>query len=270
MRLTTTSFTNWRWKQLFRDGSLNYIGWTGAAPNFTEKAYKASLGGFDSLGNPQWNGFITQAEAQVNATNQPLMDGGWNTSLSGSEATTGGYFPMYQATKLFNSSATTRLPHLGAMKSGFPSYAWTAMPEVCMDVPDNQGSFPCGIGYGNHNGIGPVRTEGRNIFLMYDGQYKPFGDQIYQYWEDGLLVGQFGNEFPYMTNINKNEAPGQAANIKSFSTVSYNGDVFVIHSDESVHGPIQRWHVSNLASIHEYGGSSTLGATSTVQLDQLF
>ncbi|WP_263353384.1 chitobiase/beta-hexosaminidase C-terminal domain-containing protein [Acidicapsa acidisoli] len=270
MRMTSVSFLNWGWKQLFRDGSLGYTEKSGQAPNIIDTVYNAPLIGFDSQDNPQWGSFTPVAVAEINSTNQPVGNSGWSLNLTGVEPTTGGYYPVYQAGSPFNSSSTTRYPHLGAIKSGLQNYAWTTMPEVCMTVPDNHGGFPCTNSYGDHNGIGPEQTEGRNIFLMYDGQYASYGDQIYHYWEDGLLVGQFGNQFPYGNTPVGNPPTGQAGNIRRFTTVSNGNDVYLYHTDEAIHPPIHRWHISNLQSIHEFSVVSPLGATSTLQLNQLF
>ena len=267
---TTTSFTDWKWKQLFRDGSLGYTEVASSPIGYTNTVYISSLLGFDSSANPIWNAGDAVAAVTSNSISQPHISGGWNTPFTGVEATTGGYYPIYMQGHIYNSTSTTNYPHLGAFVSGNPSYSWTAMPEVCYRIPDYHGEYPCTNSYGGHNGIGPERTEGRSIFLMYDGQYASYGDQIYQYWEDGLLVGQFGNRYPYLNRVYYPAPPGQAGNIGSFSTVSYNGDIYLYHSDEADHSPIHRWHISNLQSIHEYSATALPGVLTPVQLLFLF
>ena len=139
-----------------------------------------------------------------------------------------------------------------------------------MTLPDGHGGFPCAPGYGKHNGIGPEQTEGRNIFVMYDGQYSTAGDQIYHYWEDGLMVGQFGNTSPHPDNFLANIPVGQANNVAAMATVLVNEDVYLYHTDESDHSPLQRWHVSDLDSVHEFGGSASIGKGSIIQLNKMF
>ena len=271
MRLTPVVFPPGAASQLLRDGTLSRTTFTGSAPNYSETVYKATLSGFDSQDNPLWGSYTPVISVDVNSDNQPRARTGWNSSFTGVEATTGGYYPVFQATP-FNSTATTGIPHVGAMKAGFSGYAWTAMPETCaLTVPDFHGEFPCQASYGGHNGISPVRVEGRNIFVFYDGQDANYGDQIYQFWEDGLMVGQFGNMFgKYSNNIWSTARPGQAENIRSFSTVSVHNEIFLYHSDEAWHGPVHRWEISNMSSIHEYGASGPLRATSTLNLQRLF
>ena len=270
MRLTSTAFRNFQWKRLFRDGSLGWGGAGGKLPSNSETIYTAAPPAFDSQNNPHWSGQTPVATLKFDSTDLPLLDGGWGSAPGGIWPTTGGYYPIYQPGRLFNSSQTTRYPHLGAIKAGSTTYAWTAMPEVCMTLPDAHGGFPCQPGYGNHNGIGPEQTEGSNIFVMYDGQYSTAGDQIYHYWEDGLMVGQFGNSSPHPDNFLANIPAGQANNTAAMATVLVGADVYLYNTDESDHSPLHRWHVSNLDSVHEFSASSPLGASSTLQLAASF
>ena len=269
MSPTTTYFSNFNWKQLFRDGSLGYTNLEPGPQGFINSIFQMKLVGFDSQDNPIWNSSELVAQVNSDIQSQPHLSLGWNTPFSGIEPTTDGYFPLYMQGYNYNYSSTTNLPHLGGVISGKSTFQWTAMPEVCINFPDNQGGFPCTKSFGGHDGIGPERTEGMSIFVMYDGQYASYGDQIYQFWEDGLLVGQFGNDSSYLNRIYNNVAPGQAGNIAAFSTVMVNGDVYVYHSDEAVHTPIHRWHVSNLQSVHELYATGLLGASSVLELRKL-
>ena len=124
--------------------------------------------------------------------------------------------------------------------------------------------------------MGPVRTEGKSIFAGYDGQYATWGDQFYHFWEDGLMVGQFGltTALPCMTagcgnNNYLPPHPGIAGNINGFLTTSYNGDDYLYLPDESW-GALHRWHIYNLTSVHEFGGSGILQPNGGVILTQLF
>jgi len=115
-----------------------------------------------------------------------------------------------------------------------------------------------------------ARTEGRNIFTAYDGQSAAYEDQIYHFGEDGLMVRQFGNLYPYAITPTVNAYLGQAENIRSLSTVSINGDVYAYTNDEGHEGPIQRMHLQNLDSIHEFAASGAMGSAMTLSLSQLF
>lgn len=112
-------------------------------------------------------------------------------------------------------------------------------------------------------------VEGKNIFVMYNGQYAPYGNQYYHYWEDGLLVGQFGQTYAYPKTLLGFTNFDTAGNITSFATTMYNGDAYLYHADED-YAPAHRWHVSNLSSVHEYSGSGLLQPNGGVTLAPLF
>jgi hypothetical protein len=264
MRDTGISQPTGSWKTLLRDGSLSYYAVTGASPTNTVTAYHAWLTGFDGNANPLWSSFTSLGAATTTRYNYPVYPGsGWGVFYTGTDATTSGYIPVFSS-GVYNSSLTTGFPHLNAIKRGYTGYAWSVMPEVCLTAPDFHGSFPCNGGYGGHNGTGPVRVEGKNIFAAFDGQYALAGAQFYHYWEDGLMVGQFGNWQQYPANFQRPSLPGNAGNIGAVSTTTYGGDVYFYNSDESW-APLHRWHISNLSSVHEYGGSGVLQPGSKVR-----
>ena len=259
---------------LLRDGSLVYSNKTGTTPSFVVTAYKATLTGFDGSNNPIYGSFVAVGSTTTNATNASLIPStGSFIGSNGAETTTSGYMPVFWTAQK-NNSATTHYPHLAAIKSGFASYAWTTLGEVCFQVPDYLGNFPCKNGFSSFNGIAPIQVEGANIFVGYDGQNVPWGDQYYHVWEDGMIVGQFGNDQGYlyqnaMHGYFQAMRPEQAENIGDISTTTYNGDVYMYHPDEGS-GSCHRWHISNLSSIHEWGGSGQLQPNGKITLAPIF
>jgi hypothetical protein len=173
---------------------------------------------------------------------------------------------------------TTRYPHAAAIRSGYASYAWTTLPEVCMNnAPDFKGGYPCDTaGYG---GITPVHVEGRTMLFYYGGNWTPYGAQFYHLYEDGMMIGQFGNnqQFPGVNispqplNLNYPMHPGNIGNSSWITTTTINSgnDIYVYVGDEAL-TPGHRWHISNLGAIHEYTGTATLQPNAQVTLSKVF
>jgi hypothetical protein len=163
------------------------------------------------------------------------------------------------------------------MKNGFASYAWMTMPEVQMpNAPDYKGSFPGNGGNGGAEGTSYIKTEGTNFIFLYAGNYTNWGAQFYHYYEDGMLVGQFGNNqaFPGSQNgapfkLGYPVRPGNFGNIGHMTSTVVNGDIYVYVGDES-YSVAHRWHISNLSSIHEYAGSTILQPNASVTLSRVF
>lgn len=276
MRDTEISWKNGAWRRMLRNGILSYSAVTGNPPDYTVTVYQAPLTGFDSNRNPRWGSYSAVVSATTDSANSSLRPSpGWGDEFSGPETTTDGYYPIYQAGTVIG---TDNYPHLGAIASGHSTYAWTTMGEYTPDpsgefsargAPNYNGKWPGGHSFGGHNGIGYPHTEGKNIFVGYDGQYASWGDQFYHFWEDGLQVGQFGKNVPYPANIMAESHPGDAGNIARFATTTYNGDIYLYLADEAF-APMHRWHISNLNSIHEFSGSGVLGPNGRATLTRLF
>jgi hypothetical protein len=89
-----------------------------------------------------------------------------------------------------------------------------------------------------------------------------------------MIVGQFGNNQAYIFFSAQNGTfqatrPENAENIGDISTATVGGDIYLYHPDEA-YMHIHRWHISNLSSIHEWGGSGTLQPNGSVTLVRLF
>lgn len=62
--------------------------------------------------------------------------------------------------------------------------------------------------------------------------------------------------------------PTNFRNTTFWSAAPYNGDVYIYSGDESA-GPAHRWHISNLASIQEFAGTTVLAPGATVTLSPI-
>jgi hypothetical protein len=87
------------------------------------------------------------------------------------------------------------------------------------------------------------------------------------WWEDGLMIGQFGHP-ANVYNEDGGVFAGSAGNIASMASVTVGKDVYMYNSDESLHPGIHRWRISGLDTIHELSGTAMLGTT--VVLNALF
>jgi hypothetical protein len=195
-----------------------------------------------------------------------------------------------------NPVYSQNFPHFAGINPAVSttSYAFQVMPELCVyywDV-DQAGYFPfaatgptddtCtgtppggGFGqdsYGRHDGIG-TWTIGNFFFVGYDGQGATWGDQFYQYNDDGLLVGQFGNTPYYDLSQGAGHArlgtvsgfpgtqpiAGSAGNIAMFQATrpDSNGVIYLYHTDEGHYGGIHRWSIRDTASVSEVAATIT-------------
>jgi hypothetical protein len=255
---TPVRFTGW--KSTFDvtpmqvDGSLLKLTTTGKAPNRTITIQRAALNGFDASGNPIRDAYITVATANYDSTDEPSVGNGWGMSSLG-QPTTSGVYPIY-STQPFSSFSSTGKPHLAGVVAGRSSYLFHANREGCIQFPDHSGTWPCTNSYGGHNGIGS-QAVGDNIFTTYDGQYARYGEQVFHYWTDGLMVGQFGQNI--FSNPDAPKPPGAAGNIAMTRFVSAKGKIYMYMTAEAGYTPVQRWSISNLRSISEAMGSGKLG-----------
>lgn len=260
---------------MLRNGNLRQVSSAGSAPSKTTSISDNILTGFDSNNNPIYNSGGTVASVTTNSSNALLFNNNSGV-LFGSDTSTNGYFPVFR----IDTNSIFRYPHAGAFKTGSSSYLWQTLPETWVGpVPDYKGGFaqygPTGSAGGNQ-GMLPVRTEGQNFIFSYLSNYYTPGAQFYHYWEDGLMVGQFGNNQnfpgafatpPYLQGYPVR--PGNFGNASIFASTSYNGDIYVYVGDEA-YAAAHRWHVSNLSSIHEYSGTTVLQPNGSVALTQVF
>jgi len=95
-----------------------------------------------------------------------------------------------------------------------------------------------------------VTVAARHIIYGYHGEAWNGGqaDQWMHFLDDGLFVGQFG--VPVYPADNKVVAQaGAAGNAFSPQLVSVNGQLYLWHNDEGVHGGVHRWHIADADSV---------------------
>jgi hypothetical protein len=232
---------------------------------------------FDSNNNPIYGTATNIITAATNNTNYAMI-----STAVGGELSTNGYFPYYygQSTLSPTSYGTTMwsYPHFATLKAGFPSFASQSMPETYQYTSSFRAEFPSVPSTTFIEGGGTVYTEGSNFFFFYAGNNAINGSQIYHYFEDGMVVGQFGNVggFPpgyFNGSFTVLSAPNQPTNFGNpqyWSVISMNNgaDIYVYMSDETF-AMAHRWHISNLGSIQEFAGSGLLQPNGSVTLSQI-
>ena len=252
----------------FLDNKGNVSYWAGLSKgsNLIFTALQRDFIGFDATDTPRWGSArpvasVSTVRTANDAVNDPFGFGGWGMRMY-PEATNSGYFVTYNTT---NTTIAGRDFHLGGVMQGSNDWAWKTSRGALIKTPDGKGSFPDYSSYGGHNGIAAL-VEGNNIIQGYDGQYGSFSNQWMHWWEDGLMIGQFGN--PPSFSADGGMIAGTAGNIASMVSVSVGKDIYLYHSDEGLHPGIHRWRFSGLDTIHELKGTTTLG--SDVILENLF
>ena len=204
-------------------------------------------------------GTVTAVNGQVQSI--ALTNAGVNCpnggGISGAATTTSG-----SGVGLTVNFTTTPLPHLGGISIGGPQYNFETNREGFLTSPDGHGTFPVTGAFGGHNGQA-CGVSGKHIFCLYDGQYAAYGATVYDYYEDGLLVGQFG---PYQGAVPQGPAfsPGTVGNIAQWQVVTVNGDAYGYESDEAPVSPMVRWHMSNLP-VYEFTGVGQPGGSIQLQ-----
>lgn len=251
---------------LQRDGSLTSTNPYSNAVTTSFSVTKQALTGFDSSGNPLRAAAVNVATVNVNPDAQPININGWSI-VTPMWPTTGGVYPIYQAP----FKGTLGFPHLAGVVAGRSSYLWMNNRERCMVYPDFQGGFSCVDGFGGHAGIA-APAEGHHIIAGYDGQYATWGNSYSDYYEDGLLVGEFTQANPSRSrviNVTPPIAPsGFAGNIGGEMLATVGSDIYMYIPTESGFLPIERWDIGNLSSIHEDSGTGALG--DSITLTRLF
>jgi hypothetical protein len=273
-RPTGNTLPNGRFNVIERDGSLMY-GYANGTN--TVQISKSVLTGFDSLGNPVRAPFATVATANYSPSTEvsPVSSsGGWLYGGWGYYASmypsTGGVYPVYAANP--QGCDSIGAPHLAGVSANETHFIFQVMPEANMSVPDFKGSFPCRAGYGSHAG-GSTVAEGHHIITLYDGQYATFGEFFTDYWDDGLLVQEFGKSSPAPLSGSQQtggylatDVPGDGGNIAFATTVVVDGILYVYHPSEAA-VKVQRWHFDT-SHVHEYQATGLLG--SSVKLTKMF
>jgi hypothetical protein len=229
--------------QLYPDGSLRRVSTfrVGVPTVFTKK----ELLKFTPDNDPVWGPENTIAQTQPAEPADPGYRGN-NTLLRSGEITSSGIITIFDGT-------VANCWHLGGVKVGGDKLLWRSGMST---IKEYSGPFPADGAFdiGNHtNYPGCVAiASGRNIFWGYHGEFWKNSEvnKWTQVYDDGLFIGQFGVAGP---EAGKGEAAAEmAGNCFAASVVKLpNGDTYLYHNDESIHGGLHRWKISGLLTIKE-------------------
>jgi hypothetical protein len=225
------------------DGTLKRFSYTQIGQPATW--YTKPLVGFDSDNNPQWG-------AETVLATLPVAKGGdalaWGGAAPG-QVTVSNVLVSFDLD--LDQYGHGFGYHLGGLVPGTTKWLW----QTAKATPNGyQGPFPAGHMYDVANNVnyagGNVYVNGRSIFWNYKGENWKSGqtNKWNHVWDDGLVIGQFG--VTTAENGGGNIA-GNAGNVSAGSIVEVNGNLYLYHNDESVHGGIHRWKITGLATVQE-------------------
>jgi len=227
-------------EQLYPDGSLRSYVQRGSA----FEVYVRRLVGFDAAGNPSWD-----APTPLAGIAELLPDDPYYHDVPVVGGVNEARFPETSSgVVIFFNPGKTNGFHLGGVRVGERSWLWRASPTNTWsvnragEIPSPDGSFDIdrGVNYAGNT----VVTAGRQIIYGYHGEGWNGGqaDQWIHFLDDGQFIGQFGK--PVYPSQNKVSAgSGEAGNAFSPQLVRVNGEYYLWHNDESVHGGVHRWHL---------------------------
>ena len=229
------------------DGTLRII-YTGSVTD-TMSWTSRSLRGFDNRNNPIWNNPTTIASSP-------------RTTIKDPKPNTQSFPAKTKSDKLIvfcnrkNDAFGLRDGyHLGAIKKGTNKWLWKASKSTTENYfgpMPKDGSFD--IGNGVEYPGGHVYAVDNNIFWNYHGEFwKNSQSNIWNHYADnGLMVSQFGIvSLDGERTYGEQAFPMGAGNVFSSSFVKVDSNYYLYHNDESVHGGVHRWKISNLSSIKE-------------------
>lgn len=145
--------------------------------------------------------------------------------------------------------------HLGAIAAGSAVYQWQTSKANSTSYSGpfpTDGTFDRGNGVVNGYAGGDVIGADDNIFWNYIGEFWQNSqvNKWQHYYEDGLMINQFGIDGPTAQANDGVQAPRYfAGNAFSTAIQKVGSDYYIYHNDESVHGGIHVWKVENLSSI---------------------
>ena len=216
---------------------------------------KYRITGYDSSGNPIWS-----TTPEILATT-PASNSTDPFGVAARELTSTNKLIFYDPDKSENGHGEGY--HLGAVEKGGTKWLW----RTALNVPKSYtGPFPSDGSFDSGNGViyagGPILISDQNIFWGYHGEFwKQSQTNKWNHVHDsGLFVGQWGTL--KKDHYSDEAVAGNAGNTLSGSVAKVNGITYIYHNDESVHGGVHRWKVSNLNSIQIQNAiPTTLNAT---------
>ena len=235
------------------DGSLKSFnhGAVGTTATWSSQA----LNGFDASNNPVWSSVNTIASIATTSGGDPID---YNGGTPGN-TTTSGMLVSFDNGLNLNGHGTNY--HLGVIKLGSATnnkFLWKTSQITTTnyegDFPDN-GGFDVGnnVNYGGAD----VWAIDNNIFWNYHGESwkNSQTNKWNQYSDIGLSIGQFG----VVTDdyLNQEAFPMGAGNVFTGVFAKDNGNYYLYHNDESVHGGLHRWKITGLNTIQVQRASFT-------------
>lgn len=226
------------------DGNIYYISGDTQSLGSTLTYKQRLLTGFDGSNNPQWAAATTIGTFPALTNQHPL----W-LSYTTPFITTSGKMVV------FGEHKDAPGMHLGAIVAGTAAYVWQTSKA---NSTSYSGAFPTDGTFDRGNGVqngyagGDLVGKDNDIFWNYIGEFWQNSqvNKWHHYYEDGLMLGQFGKTGPEAQAIDGTQAPREMAG-NAFSTAiqKVGSDYYIYHGDESVHGGIHVWKVSNLSSM---------------------
>ncbi len=244
-----TGVTTPKYSLINKNGSLRRIS-TRSIGNPTS-IYQKALTGFDINNNPVYSEEVILEATPDVTMNDPVTVGvvGWEGYVL--NPTDSGYYITYEGGSPNFTHASNEW-HLGAIKNN--SWVFKTAKGTFQKY---DGPYPTDGRYDMGNTVqypgGPILVEENNIFWGYHGEFwKQTQTNKWQHvYGDGLLVSVFG-----VTGMdvggNVAASPAQmAGNVLTAGIVKIGKDYYLYHCDESYHGGVHRWKISNLNTIQE-------------------
>lgn len=225
-------------------GNIYYISGDTQAVGSTLTCKKRTLTGFDGSNNPTWGAASTIYTFPSLTTQHPLY-----LSYTTPVITTSGKLVV------FGDHKDAPGMHLGAVAAGTAAYVWQTSKANATSYSGNfptDGTFDRGNGVVNGYAGGDLVGADDHVFWNYIGEFWQNSqvNKWHHYYEDGLMLGQFGKTGPEAQAIDGVQAPREMAGNAFSTAIQKSGsDYYIYHGDESIHGGVHVWKVSNLASM---------------------
>jgi len=238
---------------LYPDGNLKWV--DDFKPGVPTIWYIRSLTGFDGNNNPVWALQKPLAMSTPATLDDPLyrftVEWGSNTA----PVTSSDLLISYEGGSA-NPDWASKKWHLGAIKLGTNKWMWKTAKSTSKSY---NGNYPADGSYDMGNGVeypgGPILVKDENIFWNYHGEFwKQSQTNKWQHVnDDGLLLGVFGVTGRDIVNgkqvWDQESVPEMAGNALTAGIVKVGDDYYIYHCDESHHGGIHQWKVSNLSTV---------------------
>ncbi len=239
---------------LQKNGDIYYLENPNVGQQTTWK--KQALTGFDGSGNPQYSAVTTVSIVPAITGKDPVSENIYNGLVTSSGAI------ISFSTDDYDTGVRGNGYHVGLVKNNqwVAKFAPATKRSYEGSFPDN-GDFD--IGNTTQYTATHASSIDHNIFWGYNGEFwkQAQTNKWNHFYDNGLFVGQFGITRPETAG----DAPAMmAGNAKNFSVVQVGSDYYLYHCDESFHGGIHRWKVSNLGSIQEQSIDITKSGTPAV------